>query len=96
MTPNRGPSALERRIGGLVVQARYGDAVAARAREGFLTKFEREVDPDGILDPWVRERRARVAMRAHMLRLAKKSVEARRITNATPKDPQVRELQRER
>jgi hypothetical protein len=44
------------------------------AREAFLRRFEREVDPDGTLPPDERHRRAEHAKRAYMLRLAKKAV----------------------
>lgn len=44
------------------------------AREAFLKRFEREVDPDGKLPPDERARRANHALRAHMLRLRKRSV----------------------
>jgi hypothetical protein len=47
-------------------------------RRGFESKFEREVDPEGVLTPEERSRRAERALRAHMLRLSKKSAEARR------------------
>jgi hypothetical protein len=40
------------------------------ARAGFRRKFLLAVDPDGMLDPAERERRATAAMRAHMTRLA--------------------------
>jgi len=50
------------------------------ARQAFLSRFEREVDPDGKLPPAERRRRAQHALRAHMLRLAKRSVSARRQT----------------
>jgi hypothetical protein len=50
------------------------------AREAFLRRFEREVDPDGVLSPAERGRRAQHALRAHMLRLAKQSVAARRLS----------------
>jgi hypothetical protein len=43
-----------------------------------MARYEREVDPDGVLDPAVRARRAEYAMRAHMSRLALRSVQARR------------------
>jgi hypothetical protein len=48
-----------------------------RMRRGFLEKFEREVDPEGQLPPAERERRARSALRAHMIRLAFASSKAR-------------------
>ena len=41
-------------------------------RTAFLTRFEREVDPDGLLDPVERARRAESAKRAHFTRLAAK------------------------
>jgi hypothetical protein len=49
-----------------------------RTRAGFIAKFEREVDPDGVLPVSERARRARAAMRAHMQRLALASSRARR------------------
>ena len=41
------------------------------AREAFLKRFEREVDPDNKLSPDERRRRAEHAKRAYMLHLAK-------------------------
>lgn len=48
------------------------------ARDAFLRKFEREVDPDGLLDPAELRIRATNARRAHMTRLARASAAARR------------------
>jgi hypothetical protein len=48
------------------------------ARQKFLQRFEREVDPDGVLPPEERRRRAEHAKRAYMLRLAKRAVSARK------------------
>jgi len=48
------------------------------AREAFLRRFEREVDPDGTLPSDERHRRAEHAKRAYMLRLAKRAVAARK------------------
>jgi hypothetical protein len=48
------------------------------ARQKFLQRFEREVDPDGKLLPDERRRRAEHAKRAYMLQLAKRSAAARR------------------
>lgn len=42
------------------------------AHRGFLARFEREVDPDGLLSADERMRRARSAMKAHMASLALK------------------------
>jgi hypothetical protein len=73
-------SATDRaRIAALTRHA-FGDTkkATAQARAGFLAKFEREVDPDGVLAADERARRADRLMQAHMLRLAAKSAEARR------------------
>jgi hypothetical protein len=50
------------------------------ARQKFLERFEREVDPDGVLPPDERRRRAEHAKRAYMLRLAKRAVNSREAT----------------
>ena len=42
------------------------------ARDAFEARFEREVDPDGRLDPTERARRAQNAKRAYFARLASK------------------------
>lgn len=43
----------------------------------FLARFERQVDPQGVLPPDERARRARYALRAHMAALALKASRAR-------------------
>jgi hypothetical protein len=53
-------------------------ARTAPARRAAMQRYEREIDPDGTLDPGERARRAEYAMRAHMSRLALRSVRARR------------------
>ncbi len=53
-------------------------AATAPARQGLLDRFERLVDPDGLLDPAERARRADAARKAHYLRMALKSAKARR------------------
>ena len=50
----------------------------APARKAFMTRFEREVDPEGILPPEDRQRRAVLARKAHMTRLALRSAQSRR------------------
>jgi hypothetical protein len=47
------------------------------ARKAFLNKFEREVDPEGVLPVTERHRRAEHARKAYMARLALKSAQAR-------------------
>ena len=60
--------------------ARTSDRSArtAPAREAAWSRFEREVDPEGKLDPRERARRAEHARKAYFLRLAMKSAQARR------------------
>jgi hypothetical protein len=48
------------------------------ARDAMLARFEREVDPDGALDPAERARRAEHKRKAYFQRLAMKSARARR------------------
>lgn len=50
----------------------------APARRAFLDRFERQVDPDGILPPAERAKRAEHARKAYFLALALKSSQARR------------------
>ena len=52
--------------------------LTAPARKAFLSRFEREVDPDGKLEPKERARRAEHAKKAHMTRLALASAKARK------------------
>ena len=47
------------------------------ARTAFLLRFEREVDPDGVLEPVERAKRAEHAKKAYFLRLALASRKAR-------------------
>ena len=42
------------------------------ARQAFLKRFERQVDPDGKLLPEERARRAEYALRAYMLQLRRR------------------------
>jgi hypothetical protein len=68
------------RIAAEISWARTSDRSARTrpAREAFLKRFEREVDPDGELPSEERRRRAEHALRAHMLRLRKRGINARR------------------
>jgi len=58
------------RMGALAVHSR-GRTNTATARQAFLARFEREVDPDGLLEPVERKRRAEYALRLHMTRLSR-------------------------
>jgi hypothetical protein len=50
----------------------------ANGRAAFLARFDREVDPEGLLEPDERRRRAEQARRAYFTRLALASAKARR------------------
>ncbi len=53
-------------------------ARTAPARQAALDRFEKQVDPDGTMAPHERARRAESARKAHFLKMALKSHEARR------------------
>lgn len=53
-------------------------AAGYRMRQGLQAKFEREVDPEGLLLPQERAKRADYLYKAHMQRLALKAAQARR------------------
>lgn len=77
MTPEE--RRLRARLGGLTRHA-YCDSreATAPARKAFLERFYNQVDPERVLTPGERERRAEAAKKAHMTRLALKSAQARR------------------
>jgi hypothetical protein len=62
-----------------VLHAQISDEAehTAPARAAFLSRFEREIDPDGVLDPEERARRAEHAKKAYFLKLALASRRAR-------------------
>lgn len=64
--------------------ARTPDRAArtAAARAALLARFERDVDPDGVLSPGERAARAESARRAFYARLALRSVQARAAARA--------------
>lgn len=53
-------------------------AHTAPARQAFAKRFELEVDPNGVLPPLERARRAEHARKAYFLKLSLKSAQARR------------------
>jgi hypothetical protein len=70
---------LRARIGGYARAAKYdAGELTAKARRGFEARFEREVDPEGVLPPVERARRAEAARKAYMTKLAMRSRAARR------------------
>lgn len=79
LMPNQ--RALRARIEALALHAqRDPRETTIAARSAFLDRFSRQVDPDGILSPTERRRRAKAAKRAYMAGLALRSALARRHT----------------
>ncbi len=71
--------ALRGRIGAYRLHSTHDSReITAPARRAFLRRFEREVDPEGTLAPTERQRRAEMALKAHMAGLAYRSAKARR------------------
>jgi hypothetical protein len=52
-------------------------ARTAPGRQAFADRFERQVDPDGVMDPDTRAKAAANARRAYFLSLAAKSAKVR-------------------
>ena len=76
LTPDR--ASLIGRIGAHMAHAGHDSReLTARARDTFLAKFEQEADPDGVLCPEERRRRAKHLRSAHFARLAALSAESR-------------------
>jgi len=71
---------LRARLAAHALHAKVADPSAhtAPARAVFLSRFEREVDPEGLLTPEERSRRAEHAKKAYFLKLALASREARK------------------
>jgi len=66
-------------IGAYTKWANCADTTAATApgRQAFLSRFEKQVDPDGTLSSAERGRRATAARKAYFKRLALKSAQSR-------------------
>jgi hypothetical protein len=66
------------RMGAHALHAKYDSRdLTAPARSEFLSGFERGVDPEGVLSPEERARRAAHARKAYFMGLALKSAKAR-------------------
>ena len=75
------------RIGAHVGHARHDpNERLGKARAAFQSRFELEADPDGVLPPEERARRAQQLRKAHYARLAYLSAEARRRRARGPLD----------
>lgn len=72
------------RLGAHESWARTTDRTArtANARAAFMDRFERQIDPEGILPPVERAKRAENARQAYFSRLALLSAQARRKARA--------------
>jgi hypothetical protein len=68
--------ALRSRAAAFALHAQGGTSTTA-GTQAFLARFEREVDPDGVLSPEERSRRASFARRSYMARLALKASRSR-------------------
>lgn len=74
---------LRARLAAHAMHASHDTRVVSKpGRDAFLARFESEVDPDGVLDPAERKRRAGHALKAHMTGLQLKAVRARRLRRA--------------
>jgi hypothetical protein len=76
LTPEQ--RVLRARVGAYAMHAKH-DAreTTARGRAAFLARFDRVVDPDGLLSQEERSRRADAARRAYFTKLALASSRAR-------------------
>lgn len=67
------------RMGGYALQSQHDTGPSLiKARQALRSKFEREVDPEGLLDPVERDRRASAARKLFYQRMAYKSARVRR------------------
>jgi hypothetical protein len=71
--------SLRGRMGAHALHARHDSkAISQPARDAFMARFVKEVDPDLVLDPEERARRAEHARKAYFTRLAYLSARARK------------------
>ena len=81
-SPGESPAerALRARAAAYHLHSQYDSRELTRkAREAFSSRFEREVDPEGLLPEAERLRRAACARKAYFASLAAKSAKARRV-----------------
>ena len=85
---SHGERVLLGRIGAYTAQSRHSAyEMTKAARKGFENKFEREGDPEGLLEPQERARRAELARKAYFARLSLLSAQARRKKSARREGP---------
>jgi len=78
--------SLRAKIAAHVLHAKGGTSTAA-GTAAFLSRFDRQVDPDGTLPPDERARRADHARRAYMSALSLKASQARARKAGAPPEP---------
>jgi hypothetical protein len=93
-TPARGPGqpplspaerTLRARLAAHAMHAQHDARVTtAKARAAFLVRFERQADPEGLLPPSERQRRAQQLRSAYFAQLALASAKARRARREAP------------
>jgi hypothetical protein len=87
---SRAERSLRARLAAYALHAqRDSRETTANGRAAFLARFDREVDPEGLLEPDERRRRAEQARRAYFARLSLAAVKARQAKRA--KDAQQKE-----
>ena len=75
--------SLRARLAAYAMHAQHDARITtANGRTAFLSRFEREVDPDGVLTPDERARRADHARSAYFSRLSLSAAKARRARRA--------------
>jgi hypothetical protein len=73
-----GERSLRARLAAYAMHAQHDSRqTSANGRAAFLAGFEHDVDPDGLLDPEERHRRAEQARRAYFTRLSLAAAKAR-------------------
>jgi hypothetical protein len=78
--------ALRARLAAHAKHAKHDPRAAMdKARAAFLASFEQQADPDGVLSPAERDRRAQQLRSAHFARLALASAKARRARRSAAK-----------
>jgi hypothetical protein len=72
--------SLRGQIAAHTMRARYSkDELARIANKGLIERFEREADPEGVLTPEERRRRANHLYQAHMARMRLAQLKAERL-----------------
>jgi hypothetical protein len=86
---SRAERSLRARLAAYALHAQHDPReTTANGRAAFLARFDREVDPNGLLEPDERRRRAEQARRAYFTRLALASAKARRAKRAALERPE--------